>query len=245
MRTNDRFSKAFKASLTVHLVVIVLLLVIPLLSTCIKPREKEQVIFLEMVSPQIPAPPDPAPEPPQPPPPKPPEPEPPKPEPVPEPPAPEPKPKEQVKKPKEIKVNTNIVTRSPVPATPPAPPAKTPSAKDIAQIIGQNLPTSSPAAPSSPTALSAYYQRIYPTLYNAWQRPPGSSGLKTVVSIRVNKNGVIMSRDFERRSGNQVMDESVMKGVRSITSLPPLPDGFRETYLDISITFESTGLSVE
>jgi TonB family protein len=239
---SEPFSKAFKTSLIVHAAVVLLLLIGPLLSRCVKTKPKEDIIFVELVSPAPPAPPPPivpVPKPPEPPePPKPPEPKPPEPEP--------PAIVEQPKK-KEIKVNTNRIVRAETPPpAPPPPPQKTLSAKELEDMLKSALPTSPSARTSAvnPSELSRYYGTIQGILYQAWQQPPGIAGLQTTVSIRIAKNGSITDRKQLKGSGSQAMDESVMRALRSVSSLPKLPDTIDRAFLDVTITFESSGVSM-
>jgi len=243
----ERFNKAFKASLIAHGSVLFLLLVVPLLSRLIKPEKpKEQITFIELVQPAPPATVPkviaPAPEP---------EPEP-EPEPVPEKPVPKPEPvKEPVPKPvvkevkkKEIKVNTNKIVRAKTPKAEPQKPKL--SESELRNMLLSDLPVSKTAASSSgnPTEMSMYYGRIYKILDAAWVKPPGVAGLSTEISIRIAKNGAIIQQKLVGGSGSQAMDESVMSAVRSVATFPRLPDSISKPYIDVTIKFESTGLSM-
>lgn len=239
----DRFTKAFKVSLIAHVTVILVLLVVPLLTRWIKPEKpKEQITFIELVQPAPPAPIPRVVEP---------EPEKPKPEPEPEKPIPEPvkkpEPKPVVKevKKKEIKVNTNRIVRAqqPAPKTPTKPKL---SEEELRKLLSSDLPVSTTAASStgSPSELSLYYGTIYKILDAAWTKPPGVAGLSTDVSIRIAKNGAIIQRKLVGGSGSQAMDDSVMNAVRSVSTFPPLPAGVSKPYIDVTIKFESTGLSM-
>jgi len=248
----ERFNKVFKASLITHVVVVTLLLVFPILSRCTNPKKvEEKITFVELVQsgapsavpsiPQI----EPEPEP---------EPEPPKPTPVPEPepepikePIPDPKPKKEEVKKKEIKVNTNKVVRKDLPK--PAPDKPKLSEAELKKLLSSGLPTSSNPGGSSgaigtPSELGTYYGTIQAILYQAWDKPPGVSGLKTTVRIRIAKNGAITSPSVVGRSGSVAMDDSVMSAVRRVSTLPRLPASVREAYIDVTIDFESTGLSM-
>ncbi len=226
---NDRFNKAFKVSIIFHGMLLAVILLAPLFGRCSKPKKKEQVMMVEMVAPA--APPSPAPAPP--------------PEPKPEPKPVPPKPK--LKKADEIKVQTNRVVRRPDTATPPPAPVKTLTPEEIAARLRENLPTSSAApapAGGTPSELGAYYARIQRILYQAWQQPPGVSGLSVQVKLRIQKSGMIINRELTSRSGSAAMDDSVMSGLRSVTSLPALPDSVRDAFIDVTITFETSGLSM-
>jgi TonB family protein len=79
-------------------------------------------------------------------------------------------------------------------------------------------------------------------MYEAWDQPGGLSGagLVTQVRIRVQRDGTITSRDLARRSGNSLMDDSVMKAVNAVARLKPLPPDVPGSYKDITIDFELT-----
>lgn len=241
---NDRFNKAFKVSIIFHGMLLAVILLAPLFGRCSKPKKKEQVMMVEMVAPAAPPSPAPAPPPkPEPPKPKPPEPKPPEPKPEPRPEPPKPK----LKKADEIKVQTNRVVRRPDTVTPPPAPVKTLTPEEIAARLRENLPTSSAApapAGGTPSELGAYYARIQRILYQAWQQPPGVSGLSVQVKLRIQKSGMIINRELTSRSGSAAMDDSVMSGLRSVTSLPALPDSVRDAFIDVTITFETSGLSM-
>jgi len=228
----ERFNKAFKASLIAHGSVLFLLLVVPLLSRLIKPEKpKEQITFIELVQPAPPATVPkviaPAPEP--------------EPEPVKE---PVPKPVVKEVKKKEIKVNTNKIVRAKTPKAEPQKPKL--SESELRNMLLSDLPVSKTAASSSgnPTEMSMYYGRIYKILDAAWVKPPGVAGLSTEISIRIAKNGAIIQQKLVGGSGSQAMDESVMSAVRSVATFPRLPDSISKPYIDVTIKFESTGLSM-
>jgi TonB family protein len=85
-----------------------------------------------------------------------------------------------------------------------------------------------------------YYTIVRQIMYDAWTQPTGltPAGLITTVSIRVTRNGTIISRDMTKSSGNSIMDDSVMKAVNAVTKIKPLPDNFSGSTKDISIEFE-------
>jgi TonB family protein len=113
-------------------------------------------------------------------------------------------------------------------------------------MLESSLPTSPSARTSAvnPSELSRYYGTIQGYLYAAWQKPPGIAGLKTTVSIRIAKNGSITDRKLVSKSGSQAMDDSVMSALRGVSSLPKIPDTIDRAFLDVTITFESDGVSM-
>jgi len=88
---------------------------------------------------------------------------------------------------------------------------------------------------------SQYYQSIYEKVYQAWTLPEyvmeRESSREAIVVIKVQRDGKILSAVFEKMSGNQQFDTSVMNAIKKANPLPPLPDDFRESFLEIGIRF--------
>jgi TonB family protein len=87
--------------------------------------------------------------------------------------------------------------------------------------------------------MAGYYSQVFSRLYAAWNQPSqlkNLPGLKTEVCIVVEPGGKIVERMKSRGSGNELMDDSVMKAVRSVQELPPLPRGYWKPQ-EIIVTF--------
>lgn len=232
MKPREYQRRGFKISLTMHGIVLVLVLVWPFVfRACNRHRPNEQLTFVEFtVSVPPPAAPDVS---------KPPTPEPLKPEPLPEDiKVPDPQVVKKPTPPKDIR-QTNRVARKDFKGPPPK--DKPPSEAEIARLlkIGAHIgeTTSIPDDDNLDTAV--WQNKIHDRMYAAWQLPPqleNLPGLSTVVTITVNPDGIIAARRKTRGSGNDLMDDSVMKAVNSVRSLPPLPIGHRRP-VDIDITF--------
>lgn len=230
----DPFKRALAVSVTAHIVVLILLVVLPFVIRLFRrPPKREMITFVELAA-LPPAPPAPMrePEPPKPPPKQ----EEPKPSPIPEKPPEKPKPAERPK----IQVNTNRIVRKPDPAprpTPPQQPALTP--EQIRKLLEANVRfTPGGATAANVTDLSIYYASVRDAMYGAWVQPSTvARGLRAEVSIRVMKNGAVTQRRLTRSSGSKVMDDSVMQAVNSIAMLRPLPAEVRESHLDITVEF--------
>ncbi len=83
-------------------------------------------------------------------------------------------------------------------------------------------------------------------MHEAWVQPSelsGRAGLVTVVAVRVQKDGTVSHHELASPSGDRVMDDSVMKAVRSVRHLKPLPPRFGGAYKEIAIEFELAGPS--
>jgi TonB family protein len=102
------------------------------------------------------------------------------------------------------------------------------------------LPTSSGGGsrPLDP-ALQKYMIEVWEKIQDAWHVPGlvFKKNLETVVSIKVRKDGRIVDMDIEKRSGNRVYDESVLRILRSIELLPPIPASLNTEYLEIGFNF--------
>ena len=160
-------------------------------------------------------------------------------------PKPEPAKSEPAKKPKPVERQTNRVVRAVAEPELPRQPAP-PTDDNIKAILTAGVPESGPivldAGESNPF-LGAYYQQVYERMYAAWGQPAELRflpGLSLDVRVVVEPSGRIASRTQIRSSGNERMDESVMRAVRSVKTLPPLPREYR-TPKEIIVTFELGG----
>jgi protein TonB len=223
-----KFSRSLLWSASIHGLLILLLLIVPLLfHWLVRPRKKELITYIDMqfaappsaVAAVAPAPPAPLPPPPS--------------RDIPEPP--------KIKKPAEIKKSEKKITR---PDTPPPPKPMTP--EEIRKLLARDLPTTPApgAVAGNPSELAWYYELVKQRMYQAWTQPgelSGAAGLQTEVSIRVERDGAIIRREMVRSSGNATMDDSVMKAVQSVSRLKPLPEAIPGRFKDITVVFELSG----
>jgi TolA protein len=88
---------------------------------------------------------------------------------------------------------------------------------------------------------SQYYQSIYEKVYQSWTLPEyimeKEGSREAIVTIKVQRDGKILSAVFEKTSGNQQFDASVMNAIKKANPLPPLPDDFRESFIEIGVRF--------
>ena len=226
--------QSLKFSLALHGTALALMLALPwVLKACERKRPNEKLMFVEFT---VSIPPPPAPDVPEPN-----KPEPPKPPPDPDairvPDKEKPKPPEPPKK--DIR-QTNRVARKDFKAPPPK--DKPLSEAEIARLLkmGARIGSTTSIPDDGQIALGAYYNHVHERMYAVWQQPSqlkNLPGLRTVVNITVAPDGRITARSKTRSSGNELMDDSVMKAVNSIKALRQLPAGCRRP-VDISITFE-------
>jgi TonB family protein len=89
--------------------------------------------------------------------------------------------------------------------------------------------------------MNLYLTVIWEKIRNSWILAPnliqGKKDLESIIAIKIRKNGEIVDMNFEKRSGNHYLDESVMRAIKKANPFPPLPVGFREEYLEIGIRF--------
>jgi colicin import membrane protein len=81
---------------------------------------------------------------------------------------------------------------------------------------------------------------------SSWSIPFMSSqkrNLETKATIKVRKDGRIVDIDIDKRSGNRVFDESVVRVLRMVDPLPPLPSSVTEDPLEVELTLRPEGVS--
>lgn len=89
-------------------------------------------------------------------------------------------------------------------------------------------------------ALRRYAGAIWMHVRKNWHFPEEllkRKDLEAIVSIRIDRRGHIMSRQFERRSGFPAFDRSVLKAVTDSDPLPPLPVQLLPGPIEIGIRF--------
>jgi len=227
----------------VHAAVIFLMIAIPAIRGCFKPRPKEIVTFIEfggpapqvsveqvtrMAEPEPPRP-EPAPIP---------EPVKPKPKPTPKPKPkvgkPKPKPKEPVKPkwkpvdPKNIKIGKKVKEKSSKPAV---------TSSDIKKALSGI--SSTPAG--DPSQFNDYYAWVMNLFYNHWS-PPASATSATgsaIVRISMRKNGQITKRAKIKGSGDALYDRTVMDAVNAVGTMPKPPSNYPYDYVEVIFTLEN------
>lgn len=107
--------------------------------------------------------------------------------------------------------------------------------------VQQDRQTSS----SSDSRLNDYYRSLWSRIKSQWALPPGilpKGSLEAIVHVRILRNGSLMDIGLEKRSGNSYFDNSALRAVNKSNPLPPLPEWFRDSSLDIGIRFHSSEL---
>ena len=229
--TRDFQRAGLRVSLVLHGIALVLMLVLPwIFRACERRRPNEKLMFVEFT---VSVPPPPAPEAPSP--------EPPKPEPKDDIPVPDQVAKKpEPEKPKDIRQTNRIVRKDFPPA--PKPKDKPLSEAEIARLLkmGARIGDTTSIPDAGQLALGAYYNHVHERMYAVWQQPAqlkSLPGLSAEVRITVAPDGRISDRAKIRGSGNELMDDSVMKAVNSVKALRALPLGHKKP-VDIHVVFE-------
>ncbi|OPY02127.1 MAG: hypothetical protein A4E60_01270 [Syntrophorhabdus sp. PtaB.Bin047] len=98
-------------------------------------------------------------------------------------------------------------------------------------------------APLDP-AMQKYLLDVYEKIKNAWNVPgTAKKELETIVTIKVRKDGRITDINIEKRSGNRVYDESVLRVLRAVEPLPTIPQSLNADSLEIGFRFVPGGIS--
>jgi colicin import membrane protein len=70
----------------------------------------------------------------------------------------------------------------------------------------------------------SYYSLITRKIWSQWVYPElVSSGLETIISIKIDRKGKIVSQEIEKYSGNRLFDRSAVKALSKASPLPPPP----------------------
>ncbi len=95
--------------------------------------------------------------------------------------------------------------------------------------------------------LRIYYTRIWDRIRNNWIFPGRTikwkDNLQAIVVIQIAQDGKIIGCRFERRSGNDLFDQSVVKAIRRSDPLPGLPEGYMKATHELGIRFNLSELS--
>jgi len=85
-----------------------------------------------------------------------------------------------------------------------------------------------------------YILEIWEKIKNAWALPGIASfkkQLETIVTIKIRKDGRIVDIAIEKRSGNRIYDESILRVLRTVDPLPPIPASLNTDSIEIGFRF--------
>ncbi|MFO7871031.1 MAG: TonB C-terminal domain-containing protein [Kiritimatiellia bacterium] len=142
--------------------------------------------------------------------------------------SPEPRPPER-----KIEVSQKTVVRRSEETTEP----KIPDAEEIKRILSNKEPrTVSPTVSSEHSRCMALIKQ---TLRSAWAQPSAGAAGDSVVQakIKLDHSGKIVERSLTARSGNPVMDESVMEALQAVDRIKGLSREFLRNNRSIPVSF--------
>ncbi|HVN24616.1 MAG TPA: cell envelope integrity protein TolA [Syntrophorhabdales bacterium] len=95
-------------------------------------------------------------------------------------------------------------------------------------------------------ALARYLVGVREKIETSWHIPFISSQQKNLevnATIKIRRDGRIVDITIDKRSGNRVYDESVVRVLRMVDPLPPLPSSVTDDPLEVELTLRPEGVS--
>ena len=94
-------------------------------------------------------------------------------------------------------------------------------------------------------ATQKYILDIWDKVKSAWGVPGMTykKDLETIVIIRIRKDGRIVDISVEKRSGNRIYDESILRVLGAVDPLPPIPASLNTDSMELGFRFLPGDLS--
>lgn len=95
-------------------------------------------------------------------------------------------------------------------------------------------------------ARKLYYSEVWRAIQSQWAVPSGlinRDNLEAILIIKVRRDGTIMDVRFEKKSGNEIFDSSVLRAVQKANPLPPFPKTYSPPYEEIGVRFRPKDLA--
>lgn len=84
----------------------------------------------------------------------------------------------------------------------------------------------------------SYYNKIGARIQSLWIYPgDADEELKTLVTIKIHKDGILLDYWVESKSGEPVFDDSTLRAIEKAAPFPPLPADYNEESLEIGLRF--------
>ena len=116
--------------------------------------------------------------------------------------------------------------------------------RQTSTISSESSQTSRAAGSSPGTSKNVLENQYYASIHNAlqphWKLPEHKiwdSELSAVIIITISKNGRITDRFFERRSGDKVFDQFILKALNDGAPLKPIPGALGKSSLEMGLRF--------
>ncbi|MEO8503219.1 MAG: energy transducer TonB [Acidobacteriota bacterium] len=82
---------------------------------------------------------------------------------------------------------------------------------------------------------SYYLDQMLSLIRDQWVRPPLGGGIEASVHFEVGRNGEIRDVRIVQSSGYSSFDLAALRAVQSASPLPPLPSGYKQSTLGVSL----------
>ena len=111
------------------------------------------------------------------------------------------------------------------------------------KVSPPNIPVTSSGQTSSglESKLNQYYGLIWAKIKEAWTIPKNlleeRVDLETVIIVIIEKDGKIKKYWFEKKSGNDLYDQTALRAIKKAEPLPPIPNELNENTLEVGIRF--------
>jgi len=89
--------------------------------------------------------------------------------------------------------------------------------------------------------MQIYRMEVENRIYSNWAYPERKE-LKATIVLTVRRDGTILETKIKRRSGDPLFDESALKAVKRSDPLPPFPEIYKKSYVEIDIFFNPQNL---
>ena len=90
-------------------------------------------------------------------------------------------------------------------------------------------------------AFQVYYRKVWEKIKKNWILPTfllkEANQLEAIVVLKINRQGKIISKYFEKSSGNIIFDRSVKEAIEKSVPLPPLPKDYTKNFHEIGVRF--------
>jgi TonB family protein len=84
---------------------------------------------------------------------------------------------------------------------------------------------------------TVYIDRMITLIGQRWFRPEANRTMLTQIYFVIERDGRIRDARVERGSGNAAFDRAALRAVLETSPLPPLPFGYRGTWLGVHLSF--------